>query len=64
MNALERRRIAKGNVIDVSIAKAAVIRSRRQRLDATKKLRKAMAASDFASAVKTETVSYPRHAVG
>ena len=64
MNALERRRIAKSNVIDVSIAKVAINRSRRQRQDAAKKLRKAMAASHFASVVKAETVSYPRHAVG
>ena len=64
MNTLERRRIVRGHVIDVSIAKAAINKSRRQRADATKKLRKAMAASHFASTTKTETVSYPRHAVG
>ena len=64
MNALERRRIVKGNVIDVSIAKVAINRSRRQRSDAAKKLRKAMAASHFASVVSAETVSYPRQRIG
>ena len=46
MNTLERRRIVRGQVIDVSIAKAAINKSRRQRVDATKKLRNAMAAAD------------------
>ena len=64
MNTLERRQIVRGQLIDVSIAKAAINKSRRQRADAAKKLRKAMAASHFASTIKSETVSYPRHAVG
>jgi len=64
MNTLERRRIVRSNVIDVSIAKAAVNKSRRQRAEATKKLRKAMVASHFAASIKTETISYPRHAIG
>jgi hypothetical protein len=61
MNTLDRRQIVRGHVIDVSIAKAAVHESRRERAEAAKKLRKAMAASHFASR-QTDTVSYPRHA--
>lgn len=64
MNTLERRQIVRSQVIDVSIAKAAINKSRRQRADAAKKLRKAMAATHFASAGRSETVSYPRHAIG
>lgn len=64
MNTLERRRIVRGHMIDVSIAKAAVNKSRRQRADATKKLRVAMAAAHFSSTAKSETVSYPRQAAG
>ena len=64
MNTLERRQIARAHIIDVSIAKAGIGKSRRQRAEATKKLRKAMAASHFASTIKTETVSYPRRAHG
>lgn len=64
MNTLERRRIVRSHVIDVSIAKVAINKSRRQRADAAKKLRKAMAASHFASTIQSETVSYPRHATG
>lgn len=63
MNSLERRQIVKGQVIDVAIAKVAINKSRRQRAEAARKLRKAMAASRFASTSKLETVSYPRHAV-
>ncbi|HEY4369172.1 MAG TPA: hypothetical protein VGN07_18195 [Steroidobacteraceae bacterium] len=62
MNILERRRIVRGQIIDVSIAKAALNESRRQRRDAAKKLRKAMAASHFAS-MQADTVSYPKHIV-
>jgi hypothetical protein len=64
MNTLERRRIVRGNVIDVSIAKTAINKSRRQRVEAAKKLHKAMVANHFASSNKAETVSYPRHAAG
>jgi len=60
MNTLDRRQIVRSQVIDVSIAKAAINKSRRQRAEATRKLRKAMAASHFASTIKAETVSYPR----
>lgn len=61
MNTLERRQIVRGHVIDVAVAKAAVNQSRRERAEAAKKLRKALAASRFA-ALKTETISYPRRA--
>lgn len=63
MNILERRQIVKGHVIDVSVAKAAINKSRRESAEAAKKLRKAMAASHFSSS-KSDTVSYPKHAVG
>ena len=61
MNTIDRRQIVRGHVIDASVAKAAVHESRRERAEAAKKLRKAMAASRFASR-KTDTVSYPRQA--
>ena len=47
MNTFERRRLVKGQVIDVKVAKAAVNASRRQRAEAAKALRKAMAAQHF-----------------
>ena len=62
MNALERRRIVKGQVVDVAVAKVAINRSRRDRADAIKKLRKEIAASRFISAVQSESVSLPRQA--
>ena len=63
MNTLDRRQIVRARVIDVSIAKAAVHESRRQRAEAAKKLRKAMAASRFES-IEADTISYPRQANG
>ena len=44
MNTFERRRLIKGRVIDVTVAKAGVHESRRERAEAAKKLRKALAA--------------------
>lgn len=63
MNALERRKIVKSHVIDVSIAKTAINKSRRERAEAATKLRKIMAASRFES-MKPDTVSYPRQSAG
>lgn len=63
MNTLERRRMIRDQLVDVSIAKVAVNQSRRQRSDATKKLRKVMAAGHLATIIKSEMISYPRHAV-
>lgn len=63
MNTLERRQIVRSRVIDVSVAKAAVHESRRQRAEATKKLRKSMAASRF-DTMERETISYSRQATG
>ncbi len=63
MNTFGRRQFIKGRVIDVSVAKAAVHESRRQRAEAAKKLRKALAAKQAASRAP-ETISYPRQAVG
>ena len=59
MNTLERRQIARGQVIDMVVAKTAVTQSRRERVDAAKKLRKAFAASRYAK-LRVETISYPR----
>jgi hypothetical protein len=59
MNTLERRRIVRGQVIDMSVAKTAITESRRERADAAKKLRKALAASRYAK-LKIDTISYPR----
>lgn len=63
MNTLERRQIVRSRVIDVSVAKAAVHESRRQRAEAAKKLRKSMAASRY-DAMERETISYSRQATG
>ncbi len=58
MNTLERRQIVRGQVVDLVVAKTAVNKSRRERADAAKKLRKALAASRYAK-LRAETVSYP-----
>lgn len=63
MNTLERRHIVRNQVIDVVVAKAGVNESRRERAEAAKKLRKALAASQFKTG-KRETISYPRQANG
>jgi len=58
MNNMERRQLVKANVIDASIARTAVNESRRQRKEAAERLRKDMAAKNFA-ARSIDTVSYP-----
>lgn len=63
MNTLKRREIVRGHIIDGVVAKTAISQSRRERKEAAKKLRKAMAASRYA-AQHIETISYPRQAVG
>lgn len=59
MNTQERRQLVRGQTIDVAVAKVAINKSRRQRVEATKTLSKQMAASRFDSS-KTETISYPQ----
>jgi hypothetical protein len=59
MNTLERRQIARGQVIDLVVARTGVSKSRRERADAAKKLRKALAANRYAK-LAVETISYPR----
>jgi hypothetical protein len=59
MNTLERRQIARGQVIDLVVAKTEINKSRRERADAAKKLRKALAASRYAK-LRVDTISYPR----
>ncbi|HKQ16729.1 MAG TPA: hypothetical protein VJT80_25155 [Steroidobacteraceae bacterium] len=59
MNTLERRQIVRGQVIDLVVAKTAINKSRRERSDAAKKLRKALAASRYAK-LRVDTISYPR----
>ena len=59
MNTLERRQIVRGQVIDMAVAKTAINKSRRERVDAAKKLRKALAASRYAK-LRVDTISYPR----
>jgi hypothetical protein len=59
MNTLERRQIVRGQVIDLVVAKTAINKSRRERADASKKLRKALAASRYAK-LRVDTISYPR----
>jgi hypothetical protein len=59
MNTLERRQIVRGQIIDLAVAKTSINKSRRERADATKKLRKALAASRYAK-LRVDTISYPR----
>ena len=59
MNTLERRQIVRGQVIDLAVAKTEINKSRRERADAAKKLRKALAASRYAK-LRVDTISYPR----
>ena len=59
MNTLERRQIARGQVIDLVVAKTEINKSCRERADAAKKLRKALAASRYAK-LRVDTISYPR----
>lgn len=59
MNTLERRQIVRGQVIDLAVAKTSINKSRRERSDAAKKLRKALAASRYAK-LRVDTISYPR----
>ncbi|HKU14444.1 MAG TPA: hypothetical protein VJQ52_08605 [Steroidobacteraceae bacterium] len=59
MNTLERRQIVRGQVVDLMVAKTGVSESRRERADAAKKLRKALAANRYAK-LRVETISYPR----
>lgn len=49
MNTLERRLIIKNRVVDAVVAKAAFNQSRRERADAARKLRKALAAKRYAA---------------
>lgn len=49
MNTLERRLIIKNRVVDAVVAKAAINQSRRERLEAARKLRKALAAKRYAA---------------
>jgi hypothetical protein len=58
MNIVQRRQLIKGHVIDAAVAKTAVSRSKRQRADAARTLRKAFAASR-AAAIKLDTIAYP-----
>ena len=59
MNTLERRQIVRGQIIDLAVAKTEINKSRRERSDAAKKLRKALAASRYAK-LRVDTISYPR----
>jgi hypothetical protein len=59
MNIIERRQLIRGRVIDLSVAKAEINRSKRERAEAARLLRKALVANRAAS-VPPETVSYPR----
>jgi hypothetical protein len=63
MNTLERRQLVKARIVDVKVAKTAVNESRRERAVAAKDLRKALAATRYASAQR-DTVSYPQRAAG
>ncbi len=57
MKTSDRRQLVKANVIDASIARVAINASRRERAIAAERLRKDLAAKNFA-ARSIETVSY------
>ena len=57
MNTFERRQIIRDQVIDVAVAKAAIQKSRRERAEVSRKLRKAMMASR-AAALPKEMIAY------
>jgi len=57
MNSQDRRQLVKANVIDASVARTTVNESRRQRDAAAVRLRKDMAAKNFATR-SVDTVSY------
>lgn len=57
MNIIERRQFVRDQVIDTMIAKTAINKSRRERAEASRKLRKTMMLSRAATAPR-ETVSY------
>jgi hypothetical protein len=59
MNTLERRRLIRGQVIDAAIAKASINKSRRQRAEAAKSLRKQMAAVSRHAVIAADTISHP-----
>ena len=59
MNTLQRRQLAKDQIIDISIVKAAIHKSQREQAEAVKSLKKAMAAGRFAS--NADTIAYPHH---
>jgi hypothetical protein len=61
MNTQERRQLVRAQIVDVSVAKAAINKSRRERAEAAKLLRKAMAKNQFAVR-QIDSVSYPRQA--
>ena len=63
MNNMERRQLARANVIDASIARTAVNESRRHRKEAAVRLRKDMAAKSFSSR-SIDTIAYPFKEVG
>jgi hypothetical protein len=63
MNTLERRRIVKSSLVDTTVVKAAFNQSRRERAEAARKLRKALAAKRYA-ARRADDVSYSQYGVG
>jgi hypothetical protein len=60
MNTLERRQLVRGHVVDVAVAKVAINKSRRERAEAAKDLRKAMAKKQFTAARRADSISYPQ----
>jgi hypothetical protein len=59
VNTFERRAFIRAQALDVKVANTSFHQSRRQRAQATKLLRKALA---IKAASKAETISYPRQA--
>jgi len=61
MNTQERRRLVLAHLVDTIIAKAAISKSRSERVEAAKDLRKEMTKNQFAS-LRSDSISHPRHA--
>ena len=57
MKTFERRQLVKANVVDASVARVAINASRRERAAAAERLRKDLAAKNFAGR-SIETISY------
>jgi hypothetical protein len=59
MNTQERRRLVRAQIVDVTVAKAAINKSRRERAAAATDLRKSLTKNQFAHR-EPDSISYPQ----